>query len=439
MARILVCEDSPTQALHVRMILDSVGHEVTVVHDGQGALDLLREASFDLVLLDVQSHGLNGIDLCRRIRHHPSTASLPVVIMTELREMDDLRRGQEAGANTWIVKPFDPDGFLRRIDRFLPQHERSTTRFGGTDSGEMDAVPTSTMSLSSLPHPAPHSMQHAALHSTQPSSPTTPVPPQAVPTPPALAAAPSQALSVAHPALHLPSSLPVACARSPAPAPSRPTPPSRSAPPAPAPPTPLGRPPSERPARASRSPLSQVLNTILFLSEQAITHPSTPELRDVLLALHQAARHAADLMTTLAEDATAAAIPARRESPVSAPEGREITLVLLVAADSLRRLLESYLERHGMKVHAVGSTAQGLELCQGSKERIDILVTELSQVSHPLLEALGFPMVDSRILYILDNEDPGSHRHLLPEQATVLVKPFTANTLLKKIQEMLPP
>src|SRR5437868_6648640 len=71
MSRILVVEDSRTQAEQLRLILEAAQFDVTVAHDGQTGLDVFRASPFDLVISDVLMPGLSGYELCRRIKDNP--------------------------------------------------------------------------------------------------------------------------------------------------------------------------------------------------------------------------------------------------------------------------------------------------------------------------------------------------------------------------------
>lgn len=119
MGRILVCEDSSFQANNVKTILETAGHEVILAENGQVGLSLLEGSAFDLVLSDIQMPEVTGFDLCRQIRQQPQYAKLPIVLMTTLTEMEHMRKGQDVGANMYIVKPFEAGELLRRVSKFV--------------------------------------------------------------------------------------------------------------------------------------------------------------------------------------------------------------------------------------------------------------------------------------------------------------------------------
>src|SRR5437762_2975885 len=91
--KILVVEDSLTQAQMVRMVLESEGFTVDVVPSAEAALDKLGDNQYDLVLSDVMMPGMNGYDLCRQIKAQSNGKALPVVLLTALSELKDLVEG----------------------------------------------------------------------------------------------------------------------------------------------------------------------------------------------------------------------------------------------------------------------------------------------------------------------------------------------------------
>ena len=116
---ILVAEDSPTQAEQVRTLLEQDGYQVTLARSGEEALGRLDAEEFDLVLSDIVMPGMNGYELCRRVKERGRSPSLPVVLLTSLADPTDIVRGLEAGADNYITKPYEPEQLLARIQRVL--------------------------------------------------------------------------------------------------------------------------------------------------------------------------------------------------------------------------------------------------------------------------------------------------------------------------------
>jgi putative two-component system response regulator len=96
-------------------ILRMEGYEVAHAHDGESALAELWSNGADTVLLDVRMPGIDGIEVCRRIRRHPSTAHTPVVFLTALNDREFRREGRAAGADDFLTKPFDEAELLARV------------------------------------------------------------------------------------------------------------------------------------------------------------------------------------------------------------------------------------------------------------------------------------------------------------------------------------
>jgi DNA-binding response OmpR family regulator len=110
MPRILVADDEPRLLHIVSMYLNMEGYEVVVAADGTEAWRLLESERFDLAILDVMMPGVDGIEVCRRLRAAPGTASLPVLVFTSLSSDADVERARLAGANHLITKPFSLPG-----------------------------------------------------------------------------------------------------------------------------------------------------------------------------------------------------------------------------------------------------------------------------------------------------------------------------------------
>jgi signal transduction histidine kinase len=125
--RVLVVEDSPTQARLLRMILEEEGFSVGVVGDGDTALTRLAATSFDVVVSDVLMPGLSGFELCRKIKTDPALSEIPVVLVTTLREPQEIVQALEAGADSFIRKPYEPDALVARL-RSLLAHQAHAPR-----------------------------------------------------------------------------------------------------------------------------------------------------------------------------------------------------------------------------------------------------------------------------------------------------------------------
>lgn len=120
--RILVVEDEPGIAGFVRRGLHFEGYEVDVVMDGPSALRALRDRPPDLLILDVMVPGVNGLEIARRLRAAESAEGLPaipVLMLTARDAVPDRVAGLRAGADDYLVKPFDFEELLARIEALL--------------------------------------------------------------------------------------------------------------------------------------------------------------------------------------------------------------------------------------------------------------------------------------------------------------------------------
>ncbi len=115
-ARILVVEDDRRIAAAIRRALAYEGYDVTVVHDGPSGLREARQG-VDLILLDLMLPGLDGIEVCRRIRR--AGDRLPILMLTARDAIPDRVEGLDAGADDYLVKPFAYEELLARVRSLL--------------------------------------------------------------------------------------------------------------------------------------------------------------------------------------------------------------------------------------------------------------------------------------------------------------------------------
>ena len=117
---ILIVEDSLTQALKLQHALEGRGYSVrTVARDGREALAALAAHRPTLVITDINMPGMDGYELCRRIKDDRAFTDLPVILLTALSDPKDILRGIECGADNFIVKPYEDAFLLARIDSVL--------------------------------------------------------------------------------------------------------------------------------------------------------------------------------------------------------------------------------------------------------------------------------------------------------------------------------
>jgi DNA-binding response OmpR family regulator len=117
--RILVVEDNDELSTLLRLMLKLSEWELCRAVDGYEALDRAREFRPTLVLLDVMLPGINGIEVCRRLRTEPYMAGVPIVILSSMSDKATRQAAREAGAVEYWVKPVAPAEFLKDIRRVL--------------------------------------------------------------------------------------------------------------------------------------------------------------------------------------------------------------------------------------------------------------------------------------------------------------------------------
>jgi DNA-binding response OmpR family regulator len=113
--RILIADDDFVSQLQVEAALSRHGYESTVVSNGAEAWSVLEEQSPKLAILDWAMPQLDGIQLCRRVRNTPHLAGTYLILLTAHSGRDQLLTGLEAGANDYLVKPFDPEELAARV------------------------------------------------------------------------------------------------------------------------------------------------------------------------------------------------------------------------------------------------------------------------------------------------------------------------------------
>jgi len=121
--RILAVEDSATQAAALAELLEVEGYEVYVARNGEEALTKVRSQPIDLVMSDVVMPGMDGYELCRRIK--ADMPEVPVILLTSLNDPLAIVRGLESGADHYVTKPYDPQQLIARVRNVL--HRVATT------------------------------------------------------------------------------------------------------------------------------------------------------------------------------------------------------------------------------------------------------------------------------------------------------------------------
>ena len=125
MKQICLVEDEQKVAAFICKGLEEHGYEITTAKDGAAAMALLQNAKFNLFILDVMLPDVNGIELCRQIRHND--AKTPILMLTALDQIQNKVEGLKAGADDYLVKPFHFSELLARIEALLRRQQITVT------------------------------------------------------------------------------------------------------------------------------------------------------------------------------------------------------------------------------------------------------------------------------------------------------------------------
>jgi two-component system chemotaxis response regulator CheY len=117
---VIVVDDSPTMRMLVAFALRKyVGLEIREAGNGVEALEVLARKTTDLMVVDINMPEMNGLELIKAIRADPDNAELPIIVITTEGSDEDIRRGLQAGATEYLVKPFQPQKLHSILDRLM--------------------------------------------------------------------------------------------------------------------------------------------------------------------------------------------------------------------------------------------------------------------------------------------------------------------------------
>ena len=123
---ILVVEDNERNLKLLRDVLEYAGYDVRVARTAEDGISLAASEPPDLVLMDLQLPGIDGMEALRRLRENPRTADIPVVAVTAQAMKQDRERALEAGFNGYIEKPISVRAFPDQVRGFLPAGQVGT-------------------------------------------------------------------------------------------------------------------------------------------------------------------------------------------------------------------------------------------------------------------------------------------------------------------------
>ncbi|WP_437186445.1 response regulator [Planctomicrobium sp. SH668] len=103
--RILIADDNEQNRELLEAYLSDDGHEILMATDGQQTVEVALEQTPDLVLLDIMMPKLSGYEVCQKLKESPTTQRIPVLMVTALKEMGDIQKAVDAGADDFLTKP----------------------------------------------------------------------------------------------------------------------------------------------------------------------------------------------------------------------------------------------------------------------------------------------------------------------------------------------
>lgn len=125
MRRILVVDDEPHIAKLVKNILTADKYEVDEVNTAAGAMDLVNEKKYDMIVLDIMMPNMNGYEFCESLREKPETYDIPVIFLTAKHAVSDKIEAIHVGADDYITKPFNPDELLLKVNTLMAEHTKA--------------------------------------------------------------------------------------------------------------------------------------------------------------------------------------------------------------------------------------------------------------------------------------------------------------------------
>lgn len=120
---ILVVDDNAINLEVMKAVLEGAGYETAIIDDSQACLEMLNAFTPDLILLDINMPGLNGLEVCRRLQMDPKTNEIPIIFVTGMTDNKTIKDAFEAGCTDYVEKPINRDELLARIKSVLARQK----------------------------------------------------------------------------------------------------------------------------------------------------------------------------------------------------------------------------------------------------------------------------------------------------------------------------
>ncbi len=165
---ILLVDDQPANLQMLFQTLERLGSRLLFAKNGETALGIAQKAHPNLILLDVMMPGINGFEVCRRLKANPDTRKIPVIFLSALDETGDKVRGLQLGAVDYVAKPFQPEEVIARVNTHLTIHRLNTEVQHQRDELERELQIVSQLQRDLLPDrlPSIHGLKMAVHYET---------------------------------------------------------------------------------------------------------------------------------------------------------------------------------------------------------------------------------------------------------------------------------
>jgi phosphoserine phosphatase RsbU/P len=153
---ILLVDDNPANLQVLFQTLGNLGCKLLIAKSGEAALGITQKARPDLILLDIMMPGIDGFEVCRRLKADPATEKIPVIFLSALDETADKVRGLQLGAVDYVSKPFQPEEVIARVNTHLTIHRLNREVQQQRDQLEHELKVVSQLQRNLLPESLPH-------------------------------------------------------------------------------------------------------------------------------------------------------------------------------------------------------------------------------------------------------------------------------------------
>lgn len=117
--KILIVDDSPTIRKFLNITLKIKGYEILSAADGMEALELLPNENVNLIITDLNMPNIDGFNLIAKLRENDLYKHIPIIVMSNLSDNEDITRALKLGANSYLLKPFDKDIIIKEVEKYL--------------------------------------------------------------------------------------------------------------------------------------------------------------------------------------------------------------------------------------------------------------------------------------------------------------------------------